>query len=46
MEKRKRKTKKRWLDRIKNNMRAIGGCVRNMENRDEWKFRTKVGNSK
>jgi len=34
--------KKRWLDMIKNDMRAVGVCVGYVENQNKWRFRTKV----
>jgi hypothetical protein len=38
-EKRRGRSKNRWLDLIENDMKAIDMCV---ENRDEWRFRTRV----
>jgi hypothetical protein len=38
----RRRPKKRWLDMIENDMRSVGICVRDTENRDEWRLRTKV----
>jgi len=35
---------KRWLDIIENDMRAVGVCKGDLENRNKWKFRTKVAN--
>jgi hypothetical protein len=32
-------SKKRWLDTIENNTRAIGVSVGDVENRDEWRLR-------
>jgi hypothetical protein len=32
--------KKRWLDTIEYDIRAIGVCVGDVENRDEWRFKT------
>jgi hypothetical protein len=40
------KLKKRWLDMIKNDMRAVDVCVWDVENQDEWRFRTKVADPK
>jgi len=37
----KGRSKNRWLDTIKN-MRAVGVCVGDVENRDKWRYRTKV----
>jgi hypothetical protein len=39
---RRRIPKKRWLDTIENDIKAVGVCVSNVENRDNWRFRTKV----
>lgn len=39
------RSKNKWMDMIEN-MRAIGVCVEVIENRDEWKFKTKVFNPK
>jgi len=36
--------KKRWLDTV--DTRTIGVCVGYVENRDKWRFRTKVANPK
>jgi hypothetical protein len=33
---------KRWLDAIESYMKAVGVCVVDVENRDEWRFRTRV----
>jgi len=30
--------KKRWLDTIENDMRAVGVCVGDVENQDKWRF--------
>jgi hypothetical protein len=30
--------KKRWLDTIENDMKAVSVWVGNVENRDEWRF--------
>jgi len=38
--------KKRWLDTIENNMRAVGVCVRDVENRNKRRFRTKMADPK
>jgi hypothetical protein len=40
------RSKKRCLDTIENNMRAIGVSLGDMENRDEWRFKTSVADSK
>jgi hypothetical protein len=39
---RRGRPKKRWLDMIENDMRAISVCIGDKENRDEWSFRTRV----
>jgi hypothetical protein len=39
---RRRRPKNRWLDTIENDIKAVGVCVRDVENRDQWKFGTKV----
>jgi len=36
--------KERWLDAIENDMRAVGVCVENVENRGKWRFKTKETN--
>jgi hypothetical protein len=38
--------KNRWLDTIENDMRVDGVCVKNLENGDEWRLRTKVADPK
>jgi hypothetical protein len=40
MKRGKGKPKNRCLDTIKNDIRAIGVCVEDVENRDEWRFKT------
>jgi len=30
------------LDTIENDIRAVGVCVKDVENREKWRFRTKV----
>jgi hypothetical protein len=42
----RRRPKKRWLDTIENDMRAVGVCVRDVENQEEWWLRTKVSDQK
>jgi len=42
----KKKQKKRWLDTIDNDMRAVGVGVREVENRDKWRFRTMMADPK
>jgi hypothetical protein len=37
---------KKWLDMIENDMRAIDVWVGNLENQNNWRFRTKVTNPK
>jgi hypothetical protein len=37
---------KKWLDTIENDIRAVGVCVGNVENQDEWMLKTKVTNFK
>jgi hypothetical protein len=37
--KRGRERLKRWLDKIKRNMKAVDVCVEDAENRDEWRFK-------
>jgi hypothetical protein len=32
--------KKRWLDTIENDMRAVGVCLGDVKNRDEWRSLT------
>jgi hypothetical protein len=39
-------SKRRWLDTIKNNMRAIGIYEGDVENRGERRFRTRMANPK
>jgi len=34
------------LDTIENDMRSFSVCVRDLENPDKWKFKTKVANPK
>jgi hypothetical protein len=46
VEDKRRRLKKRWLDTIENDMRAVGVCVGDLENRDEWRFRATVADSK
>jgi hypothetical protein len=36
----------RWLDLIENDLRLIDVCVEDIENRDEWNFRTRVTDPK
>jgi hypothetical protein len=38
----KERPKKRWLDRIENDMRAVGVCVVDVEKRNKWRFRTRM----
>jgi len=38
--------KKRWLDTIGNYMRAVVVCIGDVENRDKWKFMTKMKEKK
>jgi len=38
----KGKLKKRWLDRIENNMKAADLCVGNVDNREMWRSRKRV----
>jgi hypothetical protein len=41
------RSQKRWLDTIENDMRAaVGVCVGVVENRDEWRFKTRVADPK
>jgi hypothetical protein len=40
------KPKKRWLDMIEDDMRAISVSIGDVENRDEWKFRTMIADPK
>jgi hypothetical protein len=40
------KSKNRKLDTIKYNMRVVGVCVGDVENRDQWRFRTNVADPK
>jgi hypothetical protein len=37
-----RQKKKRWLDTIENGIRIVDVCVGDVENRNEWKFRTRM----
>jgi len=39
---RRGRPKKRWLDTIENDMRAAGVCVKDVEDRDELRCRTRV----
>jgi hypothetical protein len=41
---RRRRPKNRWLDIIENDMRTVGVYIGDVENQDEWRFRTKVAN--
>ncbi|KAL4092043.1 hypothetical protein QTP88_026617 [Uroleucon formosanum] len=41
-EKRKGKAEKRWLDNIVKYMRVDGVCIRDVKDRDSWRFRTRV----
>jgi len=34
------------LDTIENDMRAVSVCIGDVKNRDKWRFRTKVADSK
>jgi hypothetical protein len=34
------------MDTIVNNTRDVGVCIGDVENRDEWRFRTKVADHK
>jgi hypothetical protein len=38
-EKNGRRSKMRLLDTIENDMRAVGVCIGDVENRNEWRFR-------
>jgi hypothetical protein len=38
---RRGRPKKRWLYMIENDTRAIGVCVGDIENRDEWRLKTR-----
>jgi len=40
------KPKKKWLDTVENDMRAVGVCVEDVENRKKWRFKTKVADPK
>jgi hypothetical protein len=40
------RTKKRWLDMIENDMNVISVYVGDVENQDEWSFRTRVADPK
>lgn len=40
--KRRGRSKKRWLNTVENDMKAFGVCLEDIENRDEWRFRTRV----
>jgi len=31
------------LDTIENDIRAVGVCIGDVENREKWKFKTKLG---
>jgi hypothetical protein len=31
---------------IENDIKVVGGCVGDVENRNEWKFRTRVAKTK
>jgi len=44
--KRRGRPKKRWLDTNENDMRTVGLCVEDVKNRDNWRFKTKVADSK
>jgi hypothetical protein len=43
---RRGRLKKRWLDSIENDMRAIGVCKGDVENLNKWRFRTRVADPK
>jgi len=36
---RRGKSKKRWLETIENDMRAVGVCKGDVENREKWRYR-------
>ncbi|KAL4104536.1 hypothetical protein QTP88_019831 [Uroleucon formosanum] len=38
--------KKRWLKNIKKDMRAVVVCIEDVKDRDKWRFRTRVADSK
>jgi hypothetical protein len=40
------RTKRRWFEIIVNDMRAVGVCVGDIENQDEWRFRVRVADHK
>jgi hypothetical protein len=40
------RSKNTWLDTIENDMKAVGMSVRDVENRYECRFRTRVAESK
>jgi hypothetical protein len=44
--KRRRKSKKIWFNTIEDDMRAIGVYVGDVENRDKWRFRTRMADPK
>jgi hypothetical protein len=35
-----------WLDTIENDMRSVGVCIGDAENRNEWRFRTRMADPK
>jgi hypothetical protein len=41
----RRRPKKRWLDTIENDM-SVDVWIEDVENRNEWRFRTRVANPK
>jgi len=42
----KNRPKKKWLNTIEEDMRIAGVCMVNVGDRAEWRFKTKVANSK
>jgi hypothetical protein len=38
--------KKRWLDKIENDIRSVDVCIGYVENRDKQRFRTKLTDPK
>ena len=38
--------KKRWLENIEEDMRAVGVCIGDVKDRDRWRFRTRVADPK
>jgi hypothetical protein len=42
----KERQKKKWFNTIVNTIRGVGVSVRDIENQDEWRFRTRMADLK